>query len=202
MARRAYPGDVSDEEWAFVASYLALDERRRPAAAALLGRGSQRLALDGQSGCALAAAPQRLACVGDCPSAKSARWLAAGVFEQIVHDLRALPRLLAGRAAKPSAGAARCAHPPEAAWNRGARARYDGHKRRKGSRGAPGPWTRSVHLLAAHVSAASEQERAQVGQLAAEVQQSTGQNIALACVDQGYTGEEPLEAAQAQGIRS
>jgi transposase len=31
------------------------------------------------------------------------RWLKAGVFEAIVHDLRAVLRLLAGRDAEPSA---------------------------------------------------------------------------------------------------
>ena len=57
------------------------------------------------------------------------------------------------------------------------------------------------HLLALHVTPANEQERAQVGELAAKVQEVTGENVTLAWVDQGYTGEEPAMAAQAHGIQ-
>jgi transposase len=56
------------------------------------------------------------------------------------------------------------------------------------------------HLLALHVTPANEQERAQVGELTAQVQELTGENVELAYVDQGYTGEEPARAAQAHGI--
>jgi transposase len=56
------------------------------------------------------------------------------------------------------------------------------------------------HLLAAHVTPASEQERAQVGKLAAQIQQLTGESVELAYVDQGYTGEEPAGKAAEQGI--
>jgi len=41
---------------------------------------------------------------------------------------------------------------------------------------------------------------AQVAELAAQVQEATEQNVTLAYVDQGYTGDVPAEAAQAQGI--
>ena len=57
------------------------------------------------------------------------------------------------------------------------------------------------HLLAVKVTAASEQERAQVGELAAQLQEVTGQSVELAYVDQGYTGEAAAQAAEAQGIR-
>lgn len=81
----------------------------------------------------------------------------------------------------------------------GARAGYDGHKRRKGSK---------VHLavdtlgqlLAVTVTPADEQERAQVAELAAQVQEAPGDSVAVAFVDQGYTGDEPAAAAQ-HGIR-
>ena len=56
------------------------------------------------------------------------------------------------------------------------------------------------HLLAVHVTPANGQERAQVAELAAQVQESTEQNVTLAYVDQGYTGDAPAEAAQAQGM--
>ncbi len=56
------------------------------------------------------------------------------------------------------------------------------------------------HLLALHVTAANEQDRAQVEQLAKAVQKLTDQNVTLAYVDQGYTGENARAAARAQGI--
>jgi transposase len=39
-----------------------------------------------------------------------------------------------------------------------------------------------------------------VAALAAQVQAVTGQSVEVAFVDQGYTGDQPLEAAAAQGI--
>jgi transposase len=56
-------------------------------------------------------------------------------------------------------------------------------------------------LLALHVTAADEQDRAQVGQLAQAVQESTGQTVEVAFVDQGYTGEDAAQLASSQGIR-
>ena len=57
------------------------------------------------------------------------------------------------------------------------------------------------HLLALHVTAADEQDRAQVEQLAQAVQQITGDTVELAYVDQGYTGENAKQAARAHGIQ-
>ena len=56
------------------------------------------------------------------------------------------------------------------------------------------------HLLALHVTAADEQDRARVAELAGDVQAATGQSVELAFVDQGYTGERPADDAEAQGI--
>ena len=56
------------------------------------------------------------------------------------------------------------------------------------------------HLLALHVTATNEQDRAQVEKLAAEVQQLTGDHVELAYVDQGYTGEAAEDAAVKHGI--
>ena len=82
----------------------------------------------------------------------------------------------------------------------GARAGYDGHKRKKGSKVHAAVDTLG-HLLALKVTAANEQERAQVADLLHEVQQATGENVEVAFVDQGYTGEEPAEQAAKRGIR-
>jgi hypothetical protein len=50
------------------------------------------------------------------------------------------------------------------------------------------------------VTAASEQDRAQVARLAEEVQQITGRTAQLAYVDQGYTGPTAADAAAQHGI--
>src|ERR671920_297755 len=127
------------------------------------------------------------------------RWLAAGCFEVMAHDLRAVLRLAEGRAPEPSAAildSRTLRSTPES----GGRAGYDGAKRQKGSKLHAAVDTLG-HLLALHVTPADEQDRAQVGQLAAAVQEVTGETVDLAYVDQGYTGEAPAEAAKAHGIR-
>jgi transposase len=63
------------------------------------------------------------------------------------------------------------------------------------------PSTRSVTRRSLQVIPADTQDRAQVEALAAAVQKATGETVELASVDQGYTGQEPAEAAAAQGIR-
>ncbi len=123
------------------------------------------------------------------------RWLKAGAFDAIVHDLRALLRVAQGRAAQPSAvifDGRTLQSTPES----GARAGYDGHKRKKGSKTHAAVDTLG-HLLAMVVTPANEQERAQVAALAQQVQEVTDQHVDVAFVDQGYTGED---AAQEHGI--
>src|SRR5437764_1519780 len=127
------------------------------------------------------------------------RWLKAGVFEAIVNDLRVLLRLAQGRNEQPSAtifDSRTLQSSPES----GHRAGYDGAKKRKGSKVHLAVDTLG-HLLALRVTAANEQDRAQVAQLAQKVQEVTGGTVEVAFVDQGYTGEEPAEAAQEQGMR-
>jgi transposase len=127
------------------------------------------------------------------------RWLRAGCFEAMVHDLRMLLREYAGRDAQPSAvvlDSRTLQSTPES----GARAGYDGAKRRKGAKVHAAVDTLG-HLLALHVTAADEQDRAQVEQLAQAVQQITGDSVELAYVDQGYTGENAMQAARAHGIQ-
>ena len=127
------------------------------------------------------------------------RWIRAGCFEAMAQDLRKVLRLLAGRHTEPSAvilDGRTLQSTPES----GARAGYDGHKRKKGSKVHAAVDTLG-HLLALKVTAANEQERAQVADLVEEVQQATGENVEVAFVDQGYTGEEPAEQAAKRGIR-
>jgi transposase len=82
----------------------------------------------------------------------------------------------------------------------GERAGYDGHKRRNGSKAHIAVDTLG-HLLALKVTAASEQDRAQVAELVGRIQEVTGQTVEVAFVDQGYTGEAAAEQAQANEIR-
>jgi transposase len=117
----------------------------------------------------------------------------------MAHDLRAVLRLLAQKDAEPSAvifDGRTMQSTPES----GARAGYDGYKRRKGSKVHLGVDTLG-HLLALKSTAANEQERAQVGDLAREIQQVTGDQVRLAFVDQGYTGEKPAAQAAEHGMR-
>lgn len=196
--RKRYPSDVSDEEWAFVAPYLALVREDSPQRVHDLREVLNALRWLVKSG-----APWRYL-PGDFPPweavyQQTQRWLRAQVFEAIVDDLRAILRLAQGRAAEPSAiviDSRTLQSSPES----GSRAGYDGHKRRKGSKTHMAVDTLG-HLLALHVTPANEQERAQISALAEEVQQVTRESVELAYVDQGYTGEEPAKAAAEEGIR-
>lgn len=117
----------------------------------------------------------------------------------MVNDLRQLLRVAAGRKEQPSA-AIFDSRTLQSCPESGARAGYDGAKRRKGSKVHVAVDTLG-QLLALRVTPASDQDRAQVAALAAQVQTVTGQSVEVAFVDQGYTGDEPLEAAAEQGIR-
>lgn len=51
------------------------------------------------------------------------------------------------------------------------------------------------------VTPADEQDRAQIEELAAAVQEATGDSVELAYVDQGYTGQDAAMAADGWGIQ-
>jgi len=130
---------------------------------------------------------------------QSQRWIKAGVFESLAHDLRAVLRIAEGRKESPTAAiidSRTLQSTPES----GARAGYDGAKRRKGSKVHLAVDTLG-HLLALCVTAADEQDRAQVAELAKRVQEETGETVEIAFVDQGYTGENAAEAAEEHGIK-
>jgi transposase len=56
------------------------------------------------------------------------------------------------------------------------------------------------NLLALYVTPGNEQDRAQVEEPARQVHEVTQQSVEVAFVDQGYTGDEPAQAAQNQGM--
>lgn len=193
-----YPTDVSDEEWEFAAPYLTLMREDAPQRDFPL-----RQVFNALKWLARAGAPWRFL-PHDFPPwqvvyQQTQRWIKAGSFEAMVHDLRAILRLAQGRDPDPTA-VVLDGRTLQSSVESGARAGYDGHKRRKGSKLHMAVDTLG-HLLAAKVTPANEQERAQVGELAAQVQAVTGEKVELAYVDQGYTGETPAAEAAAQGIQ-
>jgi len=196
--RTPYLSDVSDDEWAFVAPYLTLmDEGARQR------RHELRETFNGLRYIARGGLQWRLM-PNDLPPwqaiyQQTRRWMVAGVFEMIVHDLREITRLAQGRAAQPSA-AILDSRTLQSTPESGGRAGYDGAKRKKGSKVHVAVDTLG-QLLALHVTPANVQERSQVEQLAEAIQAATGESVEIAFVDQGYTGAAPAAAAAAHGIQ-
>ena len=166
MSRKAYPSDVSDDEWAFIAPYLTLMREDAPQRDHDLREVFNGLRWAVRTGSQWRMMPH------DLPPwytvyQQARRWMNAGVFEALVHDLRALLRLAKGKNEQPSA-AIFDGRTMQSTPESGERAGYDGHKKKKGSK---------IHLavdmlgllLALHVTPANEQERAQVKELAEQV---------------------------------
>ena len=197
ITHKPYPSDVSDAEWEFVVPYLCL----------LPEDAGQRVhdlrdVFDALRWLVRSGAPWRYL-PSDFPPweavyQQTRRWLAAGCFEAIVHDLRAVLRFADGREPEPTA-VILDGRTLQSTCESGGRAGYDGYKRRKGSKVHMAVDTLG-HLLALHVTPANEQEREQVSVLAEAVQKVTGESVELAYVDQGYTGEEAFDAAAGHGI--
>jgi transposase len=193
-----YPSDVSDEEWAFCAPYLTLMKEEAPQREHPLRTVFNGVRYMVRSGCPWRMIPN------DLPPwfivyQQAQRWIAAGCFEAMAHDLRKLLRMLAKKQAQPSA-AILDGRTLQSTPESGERAGYDGYKRKRGSKVHIAVDTLG-HLLALKVTSASEQERAQVADLVQEVQAVTGGSVEVAFVDQGYTGTEPAAHAAAQGVR-
>ena len=195
--RKSYPSDVSDEEWAFCLRYLTLMNEQAPQRVYSLREIFNALRYMVKMGGVWRMMPH------DLPPwpvvyQQTQRWIKAGCFEAMAHDLRAILRLVLDRKADPSAvimDSRTLQSTPES----GARAGFDGHKKRKGSKVHAAVDTLG-HLLALTVTPANEQDRAQVGQLAQAIQASVDEPVQVAFVDQGYTGEQPATAAAQQGI--
>jgi transposase len=194
---RSYPTDVSDEEWEFCVSYLTLMTEAAPQREHELRAIFNALRWMVRAGC-----PWRLL-PNDLPPwtavhQQTLRWIRAGCFEAMAHDLRMVLRELSERASQPTAvilDGRTVQSTPES----GARAGYDGHKRRKGSKVHIAVDTLG-YLLALKVTPANEQERAQVGALAQQVQAVTERHVQIGYVDQGYTGAAPSAQAEQEGI--
>jgi transposase len=138
-ARKPYPSDVSEEEWGFVAPYLTLireDAAQRTHSLREVFNALRYLVRVGESWRYLP---------NDLPPwpavyQQTQRWIKAGVFQAMVHDLRAVRRLADVDA---KGGAGRGPHPSavildgtilQSTPESGHRAGYNGHKRKKGSK--------------------------------------------------------------------
>src|SRR5215218_9256728 len=196
--RKPYPTDVSDEEWAFVAPYLTLLREDAPQRVHDLREVFDALRWIVRAGASWRMMPNDFP-PWEAVYQQTQRWIDAGVFEAMVHDLRAVLRLSSGRAPDPSAtvlDSRTLRSTPES----GHRAGYDGAKRKKGSKLHVAVETLG-HLLALRVNPAAEQDRTQVEALAEAVQEATSELVELAYVDRVYAGEQPAEQAEAHGIR-
>jgi len=198
MERKVYPSDVSDAEWALVAPYLTLMTEDAPQRDYPLREVFNGLRWMARGGSSWRMMPH------DLPPyyvvyQQMRHWLKAGVFEAITHDLRAVLRIAEGRQEMPTASIFD-SRTMQSTVESGARAGYDGAKRRKGNKVHLAVDTLG-HLLALCVTAANEQDRAQVAELAERVQAETGETVEIAYVDQGYTGENAADAAAEHGIQ-
>jgi transposase len=195
--RKSYPSDVSNDEWAFVVSYLTLMTEDAPQR-----DHSLREVFNGLRWIVRAGASWRMM-PHDLPPwhvvyQQTQRWIKAGCFEAIVQDLREMLRLAAGRSKQPTA-VVLDARTLQSSIESGERAGYDGYKRKRGSKVHIAVDTLG-NLLSLLITPANEQERAQVAELAKQVQKVTKQSVEVAFVDQGYTGPETAQAAEEQGI--
>jgi transposase len=198
MKRQPYPTDVSDDEWAFVAPYLTLmreDAPQRDYEMREVFNGVRWMVRGGASWRMMPHDLPPWAAVYQ----QMQRWLKAGVFEAIVHDLRVLLRVLDGRKAQPSA-ALFDSRTLQSTVESGERAEWDGAKRKPGSKTHMAVDTLG-NLLTLFVTSAKVQDRAQVDQLAQRVQQETGQAVEVAFVDQGYSGATAEQAAVQHAIQ-
>jgi len=196
--RTPYPSDVTDAEWTLAAPYLTLMTEDAPQREYGLREVLNALRWLVKTGGQWRMMPH------DFPPwaavyQQARRWVAAGCFEAMTHDLREVSRVAAGRAASPTA-AILDGRTLQSTPESGGRGGYDGAKRRKGSKVHAAVDTLG-NLLALTVTAADAQERSQVADLAAAVQAATGQTVTLAYADQGYAGAQPAADAAAHGVR-
>ena len=196
--RKSYPSDVTDSDWEFLLPYLTLMRQDAPQRSNDMREVFNAIRYVVKTGCQWRMLPH------DLPEwtvayQQARRWIQAGVFEQVTHDLRVILRLIHEREPHPSAmilDGRTLQSTPES----GNRAGYDGAKKKNGSKVHAAVDTMG-NLLALKVTAANEQEREQVAELAAKVQEVTGGTVEIAFVDQGYTGDNTAKQASQAGIK-
>src|SRR5918912_448892 len=159
--RKPYPSDVTDEEWAFLAPYLALVREDAPQREYELREVFNGLRWIVRTGSAWRYMPHDLP-PWEAVYQQTQRWIKAGIFEEMIHDLRALVRLSKNRASEPTA-AIMDSRTLRSTSESGSRGGYDGAKRKnkKGSKVHAVVDTLG-HPLALRVSPANEDDRKQV----------------------------------------
>jgi transposase len=197
MARKPGPSDDKDDEWEFVAPYLALVREDSTQRAHDLREIYNALCWVVRAGAPWCMLPN------DLPPWAAVyqqvrRWIKAGVFEEMVRDLREILRIAAGRQASPTADviASRTFQSTPESGHRGA---YDWAKRTRGSKVHIAVDTLG-HLLAPHAPLADKLDLSQVKRTAKAVQKATGQSAGIAYIDQGYTGDQAQDDAEDHGI--
>lgn len=190
--KSTYPSDVTDEQWEFLLPYLTLMKENAPQREYSLRDLFNAVRYLVRTGVQWRYLPT------DFPPwtavyQQARRWLQAGVFEAIAHDLRIVERVLKERDQNPSAvilDGRTLQSMPES----GSRAGYDGAKRKQGTKIHAAVDTLG-NLLALTVTPGNVQERDQVGELSQKIKELTNGRVKLAYVDQGYTGERAAKAA-------
>jgi transposase len=180
--RKSYPSEVTDAEWEYLFPYLTLMREDAPQRSNDMREVFNAIRYVVKTGC------QRRMLPHDWPDwtiayQQARRWMQAGVFEQIAHDLRVILRLVNERDPQPSA-AILDGRTLQSTPESGDRAGYDGTMKKYGSKIHAAVDSMGNHL-ALKVTAANEQEREQVAELAAKVQEVTGGTVEIAFVDQG-----------------
>jgi transposase len=195
--RKSYPSDVSDAEWEFLLPFLTLMREDAPQRDYPMRDLFNAMRYVVRTGCQWRYLPH------DFPPwtavyQQARRWIDAGTFEAVTHELRVIVRMIEDRESHPS-GVIFDGRTMQSTPESGARAGFDGHKKKKGSKVHAAVDTLG-NLLALTVTPANENERSQVKELAARVQEVSGDKVEIAFVDQGYTGEEPAADASSHKI--
>jgi transposase len=195
--RKSYPSDVSDAEWEFLVPFLTLMREDAPQRDYSLRDVFNAVRYVVKTGCHWRYLPN------DLPPwtvvyQQARRWFQAGVFEDITHELRVIVRIIEDRESHPS-GIIMDSRTLQSTPESGARAGFDGHKKKKGSKIHAAVDTLG-NLLALNVTPANENDRSQVEELAERVQEVTNGKVEIAYVDHGYTGDDPDAAATEHGI--
>ena len=112
MSRKAYPSEVSDDEWAFVAPDLTLMTEDAPQREHPLREVFNGLRYIVRTGAQWRFMPNDLPPWHTVYQQRQ-RWVRAGVFEDLAPDLRMLLREIAGRNPQPSAVADQPSSTPE-----------------------------------------------------------------------------------------
>jgi len=100
--RKSYPSDVADEEWSFSVGYLTLMIESAPQREYALRELFNGLRWFVRAGCPWRRMPNDLP-PWSAVYQQTQRWIKAGSFAAMAHDLRAILRLVQDRHADPSA---------------------------------------------------------------------------------------------------